>query len=152
MNPYLKFGLMILASTLAMFVMMYSNVYQAEHIFFSETRAYMAIFMGAVMAIIMLSFMQGMYHNKTYNLMIYAASVVIATLSLWLVRSQATVDQISWMKAMIPHHSIAILTSERASIQDPRVRELADGIIQTQKEEIIRMKQLINELEQNKNQ
>jgi FlaA1/EpsC-like NDP-sugar epimerase len=152
MNPYLKFGLMILASTLAMFVMMYSNVYQAEHIFFSETRAYMAIFMGAVMAIIMLSFMQGMYHNKTYNLMIYAASVVIATLSLWLVRSQATVDQISWMKAMIPHHSIAILTSERASIQDPRVRELADGIIQTQKEEIIRMKQLINELEQDKNQ
>lgn len=152
MNPYLKFGLMILASTLAMFVMMYSNVYQAEHIFFSETRAYMAIFMGAVMAIIMLSFMQGMYHNKTYNLMIYAASVVIATLSLWLVRSQATVDQISWMKAMIPHHSIAILTSERASIQDPQVRELADGIIQTQKEEIIRMKQLINELEQDKNQ
>jgi FlaA1/EpsC-like NDP-sugar epimerase len=152
MNPYLKFGLMILASTLAMFVMMYSNVYQAEHIFFSETRAYMAIFMGAVMAIIMLSFMQGMYHNKTYNLMIYAASVVIATLSLWLVRSQATVDQISWMKAMIPHHSIAILTSERASIQDPRVRKLADGIIQTQKEEIIRMKQLINELEQDKNQ
>ncbi|ONG41524.1 DUF305 domain-containing protein [Alkanindiges hydrocarboniclasticus] len=152
MNPYLKFGLMILASTLAMFVMMYSNVYQAEHIFFSETRAYMAIFMGAVMAIVMLSFMQGMYHNKTYNLMIYAASVVIATLSLWLVRSQATVDQISWMKAMIPHHSIAILTSERASIQDPRVRELADGIIQTQKEEIIRMKQLINELEQDKNQ
>lgn len=152
MNPYLKFGLMILASTLAMFVMMYSNVYQAEHIFFSETRAYMAIFMGAVMAIIMLSFMQGMYHNKTYNLMIYATSVVIATLSLWLVRSQTTVDQISWMKAMIPHHSIAILTSERASIQDPRVRELADGIIQTQKEEIIRMKQLINELEQNKNQ
>lgn len=152
MNPYLKFGLMILASTLAMFVMMYSNVYQAEHIFFSEIRAYMAIFMGAVMAIIMLSFMQGMYHNKTYNLMIYATSVVIATLSLWLVRSQATVDQISWMKAMIPHHSIAILTSERASIQDPRVRELADGIIQTQKEEIIRMKQLINELEQDKNQ
>ncbi|WP_051526675.1 DUF305 domain-containing protein [Alkanindiges illinoisensis] len=152
MNPYLKLCLMILTSTLAMFVMMYSNVYEAEHIYFSETRVYMAIFMGAVMAIIMLTFMQGMYKNKKHNLMIYAASGIVAVLSLWLVRSQATVDQISWMKAMIPHHSIAILTSERASIQDPRVRELADGIIQTQKEEITRMKQLINELEQDKNQ
>lgn len=150
MNPYLKFGLMILTSTLAMFAMMYSNVYQVEHIYFSETRVYMAIFMGAIMAIIMLSFMQGMYQNKKQNLMIYAGSAIIAVLSLWLMRSQATVDQVSWMKAMIPHHSIAILTSERASIQDPRVRELADGIIKTQKEEITQMQQLIRELEQDK--
>jgi uncharacterized protein (DUF305 family) len=152
MNPYLKFCLMILTSTLAMFAMMYSNVYQAEHIYFSETRIYMAIFMGAVMAIIMLTFMQGMYKNKKHNLMIYAGSVLIAALSLWLMRSQATVDQVSWMKAMIPHHSIAILTSERATITDPRVRELADGIIQTQKEEITQMQQLITELEQDKKQ
>ncbi|RYY80151.1 MAG: DUF305 domain-containing protein [Moraxellaceae bacterium] len=152
MNPYAKFGLMILTSTLAMFAMMYSNVYQAEHIYFSETRVYMAIFMGAVMAIIMLTFMQGMYKNKKHNLMIYAGSVLIAVLSLWLMRSQATVDQVSWMKAMIPHHSIAILTSERATITDPRVRELADGIIQTQKQEIAQMQQLIVELEQDKKQ
>jgi uncharacterized protein (DUF305 family) len=112
----------------------------------------MAIFMGAVMAIIMLTFMQGMYKNKKHNLMIYAGSVLIAALSLWLMRSQATVDQVSWMKAMIPHHSIAILTSERATITDPRVRELADGIIQTQKEEITQMQQLITELEQDKKQ
>lgn len=152
MNPYLKFGLMILSSTLAMFVMMYSNVYQADHIYFSETRVYMAMFMGAVMAIIMLTFMLGMYNNKKHNLMIYAGSVLVAVLSLWLMRSQATVDQVSWMKAMIPHHSIAILTSERASIQDPRVRALADGIIKTQKQEIAQMQQLIVELEQDKQQ
>lgn len=152
MNPYLKFCLMILTSTLAMFAMMYSNVYQADHIYFSETRVYMAIFMGAVMAIIMLAFMQGMYKNKKHNMMVYAASIVIATLSLWLMRSQATVDQVSWMKAMIPHHSIAILTSDRARIQDPRVRALADGIIKTQKQEITQMQQLIDELEHDKKQ
>ena len=152
MNPYLKFGLMILTSTLAMFALMYSNVYQVQHIYFSETRVYMAIFMGAVMAIIMLTFMQGMYQNKKHNLTIYASSLVIALLSLWLMRSQATVDQVSWMKAMIPHHSIAILTSERASIEDPEVRELADGIIQTQKREISQMQQLISKLEQDKTQ
>jgi len=57
------------------------------------------------------------------------------------------VDQVSWMKAMIPHHSIAILTSERADIQDPRVRELADSIIEAQRREIDEMKALIKDLE-----
>jgi uncharacterized protein (DUF305 family) len=67
--------------------------------------------------------------------------------ALWLVRSQASVDQVSYMKAMIPHHSIAILTSERAHISDPRVRRLADNIIETQRREIAEMKALISELE-----
>jgi uncharacterized protein (DUF305 family) len=50
-------------------------------------------------------------------------------------------------RALIPHHSIAILTSERAHITDPRVRKLADQIIESQRQEIIEMKQLINDLE-----
>lgn len=51
------------------------------------------------------------------------------------------------MKAMIPHHSIAILTSTNAAIKDPEVKELADDIIQTQKEEIEKMKEMIERLE-----
>jgi len=93
-----------------------------DHVFFSETRTYMALVMGATMAVIMLAFMLSMYTNKHVNTAIFAGSVVVFALALWLVRSQATVDDISWMKAMIPHHSIAILTSERARISDPRVR------------------------------
>jgi uncharacterized protein (DUF305 family) len=65
---------------------------------------------------------------------------------LWLVRSQITVDDVSYMKAMIPHHSIAIMTSKRAHISDPRVRKLADDIISAQIREIDEMKQLIQEL------
>ena len=53
------------------------------------------------------------------------------------------------MKAMIPHHSIAIMTSERAHIRDPRVRALADGIIEAQVREIAEMKALIADLEAN---
>lgn len=68
-------------------------------------------------------------------------------LSLFLVRSQETVDDVSYMKAMIPHHSIAIMTSERAHIRDPRVRELADEIIAAQVREIGEMEALIAELE-----
>ncbi len=147
MNNYARFGAMIATSTIVMFGLMYLNVFQLDHIFFSETRAYMALVMGASMAIIMLAFMLGMYKKRGINIAIFAGSVVVFAASLWLVRSQQTVEQVSWMKAMIPHHSIAILTSERATITDPRVRKLADEIIQAQREEIAEMERLISELE-----
>lgn len=147
MQPYLRFGAMIATSTLVMFGLMYLNTYRLEHVLFSETRAYMALLMGATMAIVMLLFMRGMYRNRNLNIAILLGSAAVFAVSLGLVRSQATVDQVSWMKAMIPHHSIAILTSERAGIDDPRVRELADGIIKTQREEIAEMKVLIAELQ-----
>lgn len=118
-----------------------------DHIFFSETRLYMALIMGAVMALVMLAFMRKMYVNRKANIAIVAGSILIFVLSLWLVRSQETVADVSYMRAMIPHHSIAILTSERAKISDPRVRELADGIIAAQKKEIAEMKTLIADLE-----
>lgn len=147
MSGYLRFAAMIATSTVVMFGLMYLNTYQLDHVFFSETRAYMALVMGAAMAIIMLSFMQGMYTRWRTNMAIYIGSLIVFALALWLVRSQQTVDQVSWMKAMIPHHSIAILTSERAHISDPRVRKLADGIIEAQRREIDEMKALIAELE-----
>lgn len=147
MNPYVKFTLMILTSTVVMYIMMYFNTYEWDHIYFSETRAYMALYMGAAMAVIMLAFMTNMYKKTKINLMIYGLSVLMFAVGIWGVRSQATVNQVSWMKAMIPHHSIAILTSSRADIEDPRVRELADGIIETQEREIKEMKTLIEELE-----
>jgi hypothetical protein len=147
MNKYAKFGVMIATSTVAMLVLMYLNTYQLDHVFFSETRTYMALVMGASMAVIMLAFMLNMYPNKAANIAIFVASIAVFALSLWLVRSQQTVEDVSWMKAMIPHHSIAILTSERAHISDPRVRELADGIIETQRKEIAEMKALIADLE-----
>jgi uncharacterized protein (DUF305 family) len=71
----------------------------------------------------------------------------VFAVALWLARSQATVDDVSYMRAMIPHHSIAILTSERAGIADARVRKLADGIIESQRREIAEMQSLIRDLE-----
>ena len=148
MHKYARFGLMIATSTVVMFGLMYLNTYQSDHVFFSETRAYMALVMGAAMAVIMLGFMLHMYTDKRVNLGIFAASAVVFILALWLVRSQKTVADVAWLKAMIPHHSIAILTSERAHISDPRVRQLANSIIEAQRREIDEMKALIRELEQ----
>lgn len=147
MNPYVKFTLMILTSTVVMYIMMYFNTYEWDHIYFSETRAYMALYMGAGMAVIILAFMTNMYKKTKLNLVVYGLSVVMFAVGVWGVRAQATVDQVDWMKAMIPHHSIAILTSTRADIEDPRVRQLADDIIAAQKREIKEMQALVKELE-----
>lgn len=144
---YTRFFAMIATSTLVMYGLMYLNTYAFGHIFYSETRAYAALYMGAAMAVIMLAFMWSMYENKTLNSAIIAVSVVVFAASLWLLRSQETIQDVSWMKAMIPHHSIAILTSERAEISDPRVQELATEIIEAQRREINEMKALIADLE-----
>jgi hypothetical protein len=144
---YSRFGAMIATSTVIMFGLMYLNTYSIDHARFSETRLYMALLMGAVMTVVMLGFMLKMYANRRANLVIAAAAVIVFAGSLWLIRSQATVGDVAYMKAMIPHHSIAIMTSRRAHIRDPRVRELADGIIAAQEREIAEMDRLIADLE-----
>merc|ERR1712137_959543 len=123
--------------------------YAWEHVRWSETRFYMAFIMGAAMAVVMLSFMLNMYKDSRINFGIFIGAAVVFVLALWLVRSQSTVDDRSYMKAMIPHHSIAIMTSERAGIEDVRVRELADEIITAQRREIKEMKWLLNDIDEN---
>ena len=144
---YWRFAAMIVTSTLVMYGLMYLNTYAFEHVFFSETRTWMALLMGATMAVVMLGFMLSMYKNRLINMAIFAGAVLVFAGSLWLVRSQATVDDTDYMSAMIPHHSIAIMTSKRAQITDPRVRKLADEIIAAQEREIAEMRDLIADLE-----
>ncbi len=145
-NPYARFAAMIGVSTIVMFGLMYLNTYEAEHVFFSETRAYMAVVMGASMAVVMLGFMRHMLKRSGVNMAILLGSGLVFAVALWLVRSQSTVEDVSYMRAMIPHHSIAIMTSRRAHLQDPRVQQLADAIAKTQVREIAEMKSLIADL------
>jgi uncharacterized protein (DUF305 family) len=146
---YARFLAMIAVSTVVMFGLMYLNTYALDHVFFSQTRTWMALLMGAVMAVVMMSFMWTMYKDARTNAAVIAGSVIVFAVSLWLVRSQETVGDVSYMKAMIPHHSIAVLTSRRAHIRDPRVRTLADQIIDAQVREIAEMKTLIADLQRN---
>jgi len=144
---YVRFGAMIATSTVVMFGLMYLNTYAIEHVRFSQTRVWMALLMGASMAVIMLAFMLSMYKNRIANLAIFAIAAMVFAGSLWLVRSQETVDDLAYLRAMIPHHSIAIMTSERAHLKDARVRYLADEIIAAQRREIAEMEALIADLE-----
>lgn len=148
-SSYWKFAAMIATAMIVMFAIKYLNTYDLSHVHFSETRFYMTFMMGGAMAIVMLAFMLNMYRNNKVNIGIFAGSAVIFLLALWLVRSQETVGDKSWMNAMIPHHSIAILTSERANISDVRVRELADSIIEAQRREIAEMKWLLDDIAEN---
>lgn len=149
MTGYARFAAMIATSTILMLGLMYLNTYAMNHIFWSETRLYMAFVMGAAMSVIMLTFMLDMYTSKKRNVAIYIASGVIFVGALWLVRSQATVEDESWMSAMIPHHSIAILTSERSNLSDIRVKQLAAEIVAAQRREIGEMKWLLDDIDAN---
>ncbi len=148
-SSYGRFLVMVGTSTATMFGLMYINSYSVEHLYWSETRFYMTFVMGATMAIVMLLFMLKMYKKTAVNLTIIGGSVLLFAGALWLVRSQATVQDESWMSAMIPHHSIAILTSERAETTDPRVSALAKAIVTAQNREISEMRFLLDDISQN---
>mgnify|MGYP000860239843 FL=1 len=147
-NSYSKFFIMLTLSFMAMYVTMYLNTYALDHVYFSMTRFYMACLGISVMGVIMLLMMKGMYTDRKKNMAILICSVILFGLALSLVRMQRPIiGDVLYMKGMIPHHSIAILTSERADIKDPEVKKLADGIIAAQKNEIEEMKKMIKRLE-----
>ncbi|MGA8986515.1 DUF305 domain-containing protein [Aeromicrobium sp.] len=147
---YLRFGAMIVVSTLVMYALTYTNLFAIQHAQWSEERGYMAILMGSAMTVVMLSFMWGrMYPNTRVNVAILGAALAVGGTAFWLSQSQVLVGDQAYMKAMIPHHSIAILTSDRADFDDVRVRELADGISQTQVKEIKEMEWLLDDIDKN---
>jgi hypothetical protein len=149
-KKYGKYFAMIATSMIAMFLLMYTHSYQViDHFWFSETRLFMTIMMGGAMIIIMLAYMLNMYKSKATNIAIFGLGAIMIIGAIWLVRSQVTVTDTDYMEGMIPHHSIAILTSERAKIKDIRVRKLADEIIKAQRKEIMEMEWLIKDIKEN---
>ena len=150
-HNYTKFVLMLAGSFIAMYITMYLNTYAIDHVYFSLTRFYMTCLGISAMALIMFFGMRKMYQNKKKNIAIVLGSILLFVAALGLVRAQKPIiGDILWMKAMIPHHSIAILTSERADIKDPEVKQLAGEIIEAQRREIEEMKAMIKRLEKAK--
>lgn len=144
-----RFFAMIATSTLIMFFLMYQLIYSLDHALFSINRLIASLIMGAVMTIVMLAFMWSMYKSKMIKLIIISIAAIIFIMLLIVNRSQAVISDVSFMQSMIPHHSIAINNARKATIMDPRVRKLADGIIESQVLEIAEMKRLIDDIQQN---
>lgn len=144
---YQKFLLMLCISFVVMYAVMFFNVDKLEHIYISLTRVYMALLMVSSMAIIMLLLMGKMYTNKKLNLIIHSTCAMVFILSFLFLRIQFGIGNRQYMKAMIPHHSSAILTSKHASIQDAEVKDLSKQIIDSQEKEISQMKQALKRLD-----
>lgn len=138
---------MMLCSFLFMYATMFFNVAAWDHLYLSHSRTYMALYMVGPMALIMLAFMLPMYKNRRKNAIIVSSAIVVTVLSIFFLRNQTTVKDIQYMKAMIPHHSIAIMVSQQATFEDPETEQLAKEIIEAQKREIAEMKKIINRLE-----
>ncbi|HEX4928950.1 MAG TPA: DUF305 domain-containing protein [Burkholderiales bacterium] len=144
-----RFAAMIATSTFIMFFLMYQLVYELGHATFSVNRLIASLVMASVMTAVMLAYMWPMYRRSGVKVAVLAVAVLAGGVLLYVNRSQALIEDVAFMKAMIPHHSIAINNARKAKIGDPRVRELADRIIASQLGEIREMKLLIDELEEN---
>jgi uncharacterized protein (DUF305 family) len=148
-DMYLRFGAMILTAMVVMYAMMYVSSWEWSHVRWSESRLFMVMAMGGSMGLVMLGWMLNMYRDSRLNVVIVVVSLLLLAAAVALDRSQTTVQDNSFMSAMIPHHSIAILRSERAKIADLRVCELAVQISESQRREILEMEWLMDDIKQN---
>jgi hypothetical protein len=144
-----RFAAMIGTSTFIMFFLMYQLVHEADHLTFSVNRLIASLVMGSVMTVVMLAYMWPMYQGMGTKVAVLVGAAVLGGLLLYVNRAQSLIDDVRFMKAMIPHHSIAINNARKADIRDPRVRELADEIIASQVREIRTMQLLIEDIERN---
>ncbi|QDZ29364.1 DUF305 domain-containing protein [Noviherbaspirillum sp. UKPF54] len=144
-----KFAAMIVTSVVIMFFLMYQLIYSLDHATFSMNRLVASLVMGCVMTIVMLSFMWSMYKGNLIKIVVLIVAAVVGITLLSMNRSQTLISDVGFMKSMIPHHSIAINNARKASISDPRVRKLADGIIESQVREIAEMKLLLDDIARN---
>lgn len=151
MKSYLKFTLMMATSFVIMYAVMFLNAASIDHVMLSTMRTYMTLLMIAPMAVVMLLYMWGMYKNKKLNALILAVSIVGFGAVYYMMRNQTGISDVQYMKAMIPHHSSAILTSDNANLQDPETKKLAEDIITLQKEEIALMKDYLKRIKENNN-
>lgn len=138
---------MMLISFFIMYLVMFLNMDKLGHYHTSLTRIYMALLMVAPMAIVMMTMMGKMYPDKKMNTGIIIGSVVLFAVILAALRTQTPIGDVQYMKAMIPHHSSAIMVSKHASIKDPEVKKLSEQIILSQEKEIAEMEAMLDRLE-----
>ena len=144
-----RLAAMIATSTFIMFFLMYQLIYSLDHATFSLNRLIASLLMGCVMTLVMLSFMWSMYKGVGTKIAVVVLATLLGGLLLLANRSQSIIGDVGFMKSMIPHHSIAINNARKASISDPRVRKLADEIIESQVREIAEMKLLLDDIARN---
>jgi uncharacterized protein (DUF305 family) len=145
-SSYKNFWITLAISFFIMYSVMFLNMDDSSHYHTSLTRIYMALLMVAPMAVVMMLMMGKMYPNRKTNLGIMVAGTLVFIISLVALRTQTPISDVQYMKAMIPHHSSAIMVSKRANLKDPEVKKLSEQIIKSQEEEITQMQNIIERM------
>lgn len=144
MTPmYRNLLIVTIINTLVMYFVTYVMVDQTSHIVTNINRAYMVGLMVAPMLVLMMLFMWSMFNNKKLNYSILFIALVSFGILFSFARNQSFVGNRQFLRSMIPHHSSAILMCEEASISDPEISILCEQIIQSQKEEIAQMENIL---------
>lgn len=147
LNPYKALAATVGIHFFIMLALTYSGVFRFEHIYLNLNRFYMAVIMVAPMVILMMIFMGRMFGNKKLNIALYSLSAVLFIGGFFAIRSQALVGNEQFLKSMIPHHSIAIKTCEKADITDAEIKQLCKEIVEAQREEISQMEDIMKRLD-----
>ena len=146
---YMMLAVNLILSAVVMYLAMFTMIWTFADFFNNLNTLYMALIMWAPMGVLMLITMASMYADKRLNLILYAAFALVLVLSFLAMRYQSLVGDRQFVRAMIPHHSGAILMCNRASIRDAEIRDICfkpNGIVESQEREIKQMNAILKRL------
>jgi uncharacterized protein (DUF305 family) len=146
-DHYRHLAIMAVLSFISMYILMYAMVNTIGDVFNNFNQIYMAGLMTAPMVLIELAVMRAMYQDKRRNALIITVSMIALLGFFFLIRQQAAISDQQFLRSMIPHHSGAMLMCERASIQDPEIKQLCTNIISSQQAEINQMEAILQRLQ-----
>lgn len=142
-SSYRRLGAAVSINAVLMFFLTYALLDSTHHYYVNINRMYMALMMTLPMVVVMLLVMRPMYTNRRLNSLLHASLAAAFIVVFTLARTQTPVDDVQFLRSMIPHHSSAIVMCERASITDPEIARLCDGIVEAQQREIVQMQALL---------
>lgn len=142
-GSYRSFAIELTLDFIIMYLVMYTMIASLDHFYFNLNNVYMTLMMVSPMAILMIVFMRSMYPSKRTNLVIGGAAALVFAISFYAMRTQAAVGDTEFLRSMIPHHSGAVLMCREASLTDPEVLALCEGIVRSQQQEIAQMKAIL---------
>ena len=129
------------------FIMPPFMVNNIADITFTLGNAYLSLFMGLLMGVV-----EVIMYDMRYNMMsvkYYVSLFVASAVCVYLYRYQIGINDKQYLEEMIEHHSMALLTSEKIvkKTENYDVAALSKNILQTQTDEIIKMRDILSKLD-----
>ncbi|WP_432497400.1 DUF305 domain-containing protein [Kineococcus auxinigenes] len=142
-GSYRKLAITLAISFVLMYLLTFAQTRQWDHFYVNFANGYMTLVMVAPVAVLMLVVMWSMFKNKKADIALTAGFAALFVVAFASGRTQALVGDERFLKSMIPHHSRAILVCQESNTTDPEIEQLCREIVQTQRQEIERMQEIL---------